>query len=65
MYRPLKTGEVVKPTDEYIPFYYSKRGVKKFFLVEPHTVGQEILDCNAKYYRRPLHTDEQNEIDNE
>lgn len=49
-YRQLKTGEVVEKTDEYISVY----APKVFITVKDCTVGQNILECNAKYYRRPI-----------
>jgi len=48
--RPLKTGEVVKKTDEYI----SVHTPGTWGPVQKCTVGKAILECNVKYYRRPM-----------
>ena len=49
-YRKIRAGWIIKETDEYISFF----GKNKFVRVAECTVGQKLLDCNTKYYRRPI-----------
>jgi hypothetical protein len=49
-YRGLKCGEVVEATDEYQSVF--SQGT--FIPVSECTIGQQLLDCNVPYYRRPL-----------
>ena len=49
-YRKLKVGEIIQETDEYISVF-SNGG---YIPVKECSVGQELLECNTKYYRRPI-----------
>ncbi len=47
-YRNLFVGEIIKKEDEYISFHTP--GV--YSPVAKCSIGQRVLECNAKYYRR-------------
>jgi hypothetical protein len=48
-YRKMRTGEIIQPDDEYI----SVNG-KTYKKVDECSIGKELLECNIKYYRRPI-----------
>jgi len=54
-YRQMKAGEIVEPTDEYISYHTPSVYGK----VADVTVGQRLLECNVKYYRRPMKDEQQ------
>lgn len=51
-YRPMKAGEIIEVTDEYISYHCPSQST--YIPVAPHSVGKPILECNVKYYRRPV-----------
>lgn len=51
-YRKIKSGEIIESTDDYISFHDLTQS--HYIPVCDHSVGQTMLECNAKYYRRPI-----------
>jgi len=49
-YRGMKCGEIIEKTDEYISVFTPGQ----WSIVKECSIGKELLDCNVKYYRRPL-----------
>jgi len=51
-YRRMKAGEIIEPTDEYISYHCPSQST--YIPVDAVSVGKAILECNVKYYRRPV-----------